>query len=439
LAEKSIRGNSLPTGGALATTEASQGQPLLPNTQTLVNLSEMFMERSEANCIKLNQVTVNPGQQVTFTVQNVGLGESLEFLVTGAINIKNTAGAPADVSLSPEFPFNIFSNILTQFNGSTVINSLSGYELLGVMAKRGKGVLLGQGASAGTDNTGDQVNARVNRSTAWATAGTDLTITAGNGLLGISKVTVAANKTGVLNFGMYLHLPYTMRNDILLGLIPMQNNSVYANVQLTCPLLLGATAASPLYVTGGVPGTLTVDSTAIQCQPTYNFWAIPMPNDPKLYQYLVSHSYMLLSQPANPISKTGPEALVYNMPNNYYLLTLLLTLRDGNGALQNIASALDNPYLSYNGTARVDRRDIKTRLARQNLFYEGISSPLGQLIWDGTADVTHLSNGANSTKWLNMYLANNPQFIADVVNGLTVPASFSMLREQLVPANVQIV
>lgn len=433
--QKSVRGNALPPGGAMATTEAGQGQPLLPDTFTLRRLSEQFQERSEANCIKLNQVPLTPGQQASFVIQNVGLGDSLELLVSGSVSLVNTDTDPQDVSLSYEFPFNLFQNLLTQFNGQTVINSLSGYELLQIMAKRGKNIYQGTGASAGSPFKQETV--RVDRSLAWVEGDKNITVTPGNGLCGVSKIAVAGSKTGVLTFGMYLKLPYVLQDDLLMGMLPMQNNSVYASVQITLPMLLGTTAASPLYVAEAVPATLSVSSD-IKLQPTYNFWSIPLPNDPRLYGYLVSHSYMLLSQPANVLNKTGAEALAYNMPNNYYLLALLFTLRDGAGDLVDMYSGIDNPYLSYNGTARVDRRDIKTRFARQNIFYEGPVSALGQLLWDGT-DIAYQTNGVNTSKWLNMYLANNPQFMTDVAAGLVVPASYAVCREQLVPANVQLV
>lgn len=436
---KSVRANMVPTGGVGVTTEMGQSVPLLPNTATMVQISEMFSERSEQNCIKLNQVTLQPGQQTGFIINNVGLGESLELYIEGEVKLVNTAAAGQAVSIAPEFPFNLISNIFTQFNGQTVLNSLSGYELLGVMAKRSKNLFYGAAASAGSKFA--QSKARVDKAMAYIEAGNaDTTLTAGDGLTGISSVTIAASKTGSIKFGFYVELPYTLRKDILLGLIPMQNNSIYANVNITVPGLLGTTPVSPFYVADAIPATLSVDNaTSVKAQPTYNFWSIPAPNDPKLYSFLVSHSYMLLSQPNNPLNKTGSQALQYNMPNNYYLLSMLLTLRNSGGVLQDVYTKLDNPSMSYNGTAIVDRRDMKTRMARQFLNYEGFPAPLGQLIWDAT-DVSYLPNGTNTTKWLDMYLANFPQFVADVDATLSaLPASFSVLREQLVPAQVQIV
>jgi len=426
----------LPPGGATTTTEAGQGQPLLPDTFTLKRMSEMFMERSEQNVIQLNQQTLTPGQVTNFVINNVGLGESLELWVEGTLTIANaSADTPVALTLSPEFPFNLIGNLQVQFNGATVISNLSGYELLGIMVKRHKNLLLGQ-AAAGTAGKLAQNLTRVDKSLAYVSAGANVTLAAGNNICGVTTATVAANSDGVINFGFFLELPFTLRKDLLLGLIPMQNNSVYANVSLTSPLLLGTTAASPLYKSD-LPATATHKASAVNVYPHYNFWSIPVPNDPKLYAFLVSHSYMLLSQANNPVAKTGPEALQYNMPNNYYLLSLLLTLRDSTAALADTYSNIDNPYLNYNGTARVDRRKIQPRMARQAMQYEGMPCNLGQLLWDGT-DIEYLPNGTCTSKWLNMYLANNPQFVADIASGFSAAGTFSVLREQLVPANVQI-
>ena len=435
--EKSVRGNMVPAGGATATAESTQAQALLPDTFTLQRMSEIFMAASEQNCIKLNTVNLPTGQQTGFIINNVGLGESLDLLITGSIELDATTenGANIAIDVSPDFPFNILSQINVQFNGQTVLASLSGYELLGVMAKRYKDVFKNTGASAG--NIFNQNLARVDRTIAWITADDEYAaLTTGNTLTGISKITVTKGKKTGVKFGMYLELPFVLRRDLLFGLIPMQNNSVYATVQMTVPNIIGTTPLTPLSI-AAIPATLKV-TPEINCQPTYNFWSIPVPNDRRLYQYLVSHSYMLLSQGNNVLSQSGIESMQYTMPNNYYLLGLLLTIRDSNKALVDCYSKLDNPYLSYNGTVRVDRRDMATRTARQIVNGEGIVSPLGQILWDAT-DVTYLPNGTNTTKWLNMYQANNPQFIADVAATVGVPGSYAVLREQLVPANVTVI
>jgi hypothetical protein len=442
MGQVSIRENTVPTGGAAVTTAAGQALPLLPDTLTLKMLSEKFMASSESNCIAMNPVPLAEGQQTTFTVQNVGLGSSLDLMFTVPIHIVNSVAAT--LILSPDFPFNIIQNITVQFNGQTVILSASGYELLAMMSKKHKGVFGSLRStvdfSALTDY-GTVPNAIAQIDTV-PVVGTGTVVynpaTVGRSLTGVYSITTptACDVTVYVHF--YLTLPFTLRKDLLLGLLPMQNNSVNLNVTITTPTLLGTTYLSPMYI-ASIPATLTVcKMVGATIQPTYNFWSIPAPNDVSLYSYLISHSYMMLSQPHNALAAGGVDALQYSLPNNYYLMSLLLTLRDSAGVLLTIPDIIGNSYLSYNGTARVDRRDIYTKLARQALQYQGNAVGLGQLIWDAT-DVDFEANGTNTTKWLNMYLANNPQFIADILGSPSVPLQYSVLREQLVPANIQLV
>lgn len=433
----SVRGNSVPQGGAAATMDMGQACPILPDTLTMMRYAENFMNTSEQNRTKLNVSALVPGQQTSFVVNNVGFGETLELSCSGTFSLNNTLTAAQQVNLGFGFPFTLVSNIVAQFNGATVLHNLSGYELLAVMAKRNKNVFINSIPSAATAGYFTQNTVRVDNQLAYMTA-TNATLHAGNGLLGCDYITVSASSTAVVSFGFYLELPFTLRRDIPLGLLPMQNNSVYLNIQLSTPSILGTTDASPMYVAGAVPATLTNSANAMTVQPTYNFWSVPLPNDPRVYQFLTSHNYMLQSQGGNTLSATGAEAFKYNLPNNYYLLAMLLTLRDSTGALSDIPSMLDNPYLSYNGTARVDRSDMHTRFARQRIYAESPVTAAGQLLWD-YSDVSYLPNGVNLSKALDMYLSNNPQWVADVGSTFSTNGTFSVLREQLVPANVNII
>ncbi len=432
----SVRANSVPTGGAAATTEATQTVALLPDTPTLKALSAQFMEHSEANCLVMNSQPLTAGQQTIFTVQNVGLGQGLELLINANIHIVGTAAG--SVNLSPEFPFNLIQNLMVQFNGQTVLDSLSGYELLTMNAKRYKSVyrqnpaIQTTGMNVGFNGIMQPVVPQVVAT--FGTLPSNITVTKGNGLLGIATIAWSAAATYDVPVRFVVRVPFTLRDDLLLGLLPMQNNSVNLNVGITVPTIYGATPASPTYTVSG--GTVTLGTASVT--PTYNFWSIPSPNNAALYSYLISHSYMLLSQQNLTCNAVGADALQYSLPNNYYLLGLLLTLRDSTGALLDPHSALGMSYLNYNGTARVDRRDIVTKLARQFMYYEGYPTGMGQLLWDAT-DIDFQSNSVNTSKWLNMYLANNPMFVADIASGISVPVSYSVVREQLVPANIQLV
>lgn len=434
---KSIRGNSVPSGGAAVTMDSGQAQTVLPSTLQMTQISEMFKIQSEHNCTMQDTQTLTPGQTKNFKVNNVGLGESLELLVEGAISLVNAATSSQQVNLSFDFPFSLISNETVQFNGSTVLHSMSGYENLAIMAKRGKRVLTNEVVSGASGSYFQQAKARVDNAIASITAGANVVLNAGNNLCGVDYVTVSASSTGVVNFKFYVEIPFTMSKANLLGLLPMQNNSVYLNIGLTTPTLIGTTQESPLYVASAVPATLTNSST-ITVKPCYNFWAVPNPNDPSIYNFLCSHNYLLNSQGGNVQAATGAGSFKYNLANNCYLLALLLTMRDSTGAFVDIPATLNNACLSYNGTALVDKAEQRIRDARDRIYRLGVHSALGQFMQDFT-DVDFLPNGVNSSKWLDMYQANNPQWIADVAAGFSTSGTYAVLREQLVPATVQTV
>lgn len=435
MAVKSFRANTVPQEGITATTPRGQAQQYLPNTVALAAISERLMMASEKNNIMLNTETLTAGQETHFQIQNVGLGHSLELLIEGSITIDNTDVVAQVINLAPEFPFNLVRQLQVEFNGQTTIANLNGYELLSVNAKRNKAEFLGRAAS-GVGGVFAQNTARVSSTRAWLTGDANLTVVAGNGLTGAATISVAAASIGVLTFGMVLELPFTLREDLLFGILPMQNNSVYSDVRISVPGLTGITAESPLSVAAAWPATAAVTS-AITVRPAYNFWTIPDSSLAGVVEYLAQHSYMLISQGQNAISATGAEAFRYNMPLNYFLLSMLFTLRDSTGALVDIPSTLDNPFLNYNGTVNVGRKPIEMILAKQNQYYEGITTALGQFRLDQT-DLNYLTNNLNQSKWLDMYQANNPNFTADLAAAMAIPGTFRALRETIVPASVKI-
>jgi hypothetical protein len=306
------------------------------------------------------------------------------------------------------------------------------------MAKRVKGMFLGQAPAIGTVNS--QIYNRVDRAYATVTAGANSTFTAGNTITGEASVSIAASTTGVINFTMFLKIPFVIsENGLLFGMLPMQNNSVQALVTITTPQIIGTTFPSPIY---GALTYATLSATSISCTPIWNFWSIPAVGSSQLYSYLCSHNYMLLSQTNNVLAKTGAEALQYQFPNNYYLMSAFITLRDSTGALSDILSptaGLTNVMLNYNGTARVERRPMLDRWARDNYFFESVPCGLGVTFIDFTEGICYESNTLNTAKWLDFYEANAPLLEADVQASFSTVGSYSVLREQLVPSQVQLV
>jgi hypothetical protein len=437
--QASVRGNMLPAAGVTSTTSGTsgQGQQLMPNTSTVKQLSALFMENSEFNVVQMQTQTLSNAAVTNFIINNIGLGQSLELLVSGVITITNSNAGAQTLNISPEFPFNLIQNITVQFNGQTVIHSLSGYELLQIMSKRNKKMFVGEGSSAGVGY--GQVDVRVPKALATLVIGGTGTLTAGNNIVGCASVSIAQG-AATFTFSFYLELPFVFNSldGILIGLLPLQNNSVNCNVSIQCPTILGTTALAPLY---GTLTYLTLTSTAINIYPQYNFWAIPVPNNQKLYAWLTSYNYMLLSQGSNPINNVGAKALNYSLPNNYFLTAFVMIIRDSTTALVDPTSAtvgIDNLTLNYNGTAYIDRRKELMRIARQTYYQNGFPGSLGVSLFDLT-DAEAMPNRLNTSKWLNMYLSNNPQIQADIQASFSTVGTFSVLREQLVPSQVQTV
>jgi len=426
----SIRANSVPAGGVTATVVSSSGVPMVPTTDIARQYSEALANAGERNVTKLSQLTLVPGQTSSLQVRNTGLGQSIDIPVSGSISFVNSAVGAVALDFAPEFPFNLISRIGVQFNGQTNIISMTGYEALTMMAKRNKNVYVRR---TGLTGAYAQLASRVTNVQASVTAGANATLTAGDALCGYSSVSIAGSSTGVVNFKFNLRIDFTPREDLLLGVLPMQNNSVNALLQIDCPSLVGTTKASPFSI-ANIPATLAASISA-SFVPEYNFFAVPSGID-DIVKYLVSFSYQQISVPANTVSATGGEALQYTLPNNYLLMSMLATIRDGNGALIDAASVIDNPYLNYNNTLQIDRRGMQSRLAIADRYYKaGVPFGPGQVMWDGT-DLAIIPNSMLTAGWMNMYMANNPQWRMDVASGTTTPLSYSVLREQIVPAQV---
>lgn len=412
-------------------TQAQTPGAILPRTLAVKSLAENLFQASGYNCTILNQAAIIPNQSVSFNLTNTGLVEKVSLAIKGSINLKNTAGTTQDVSLAYDFPFNIIQNLNVLFNGQLTLVNASGYELLAMSGKRNKNVFL-RDFSGYTGRTAKA--ARVSRDTANITVGAGLTLTAGDNICGYNKVTVAANTTGTLSFEIVLEIPFVFRHDTPLGLLALQNNSIVAQVNITAPSILGTTAQSPCYVATAVPSTLTVDSSAISATPVQYYWETPA--DKTLYAYFVANSYMLLSTPNLTAKTTGTQALQYQMQNNFILTALLLTARDSNGGLVDPVTSFDYPTLNYNNNTNVDRMPLQVREYLQERFYQNKPFGLGQVLWDACIH-EYESNNLSDSSFLNMYTANNPQFYMDILNGVSVPLTYSALREIIVPAQVK--
>ena len=427
-----VRENTVPHGGATQVNVqgVAGGGMLLPDTIQVQEMADVFFENSEQNYLQLDSISLIPGRQTQFKLQNVGLGEGLELFITGSFGVQNTTAGVVTFNVSPEFPYNIISNLQLMFNGKVALINASGYELLRMMLKRNFGKLFV--TTFDSLGTSAAQSMRIDRRVANMTV-TGGTPTAGDTLTGVTSFTVAAAATATVAFEMYLDISFVLRKDLPFGLVPMQHNAIYANVTINTNSLLSATFDTPLQTP--VMTGLNILNPVITGLPTYNFWGLPA--QAQLYNFFVNNSYVITGYPRNPINNVGSRALAFNFPLNFWLISSMFTIRHGvNQALANIRSNVDNPHLVYNGTIHVDRTDIRTRTARE-ITNTGRVYPYGTLMFDGAQTNNLDGNSMNMSRWLNMYQANNPMYYADMI-GITVPASFDVLLEQLIPNYVTV-
>lgn len=423
------RGNVVPPGGVTPNVVGgvAAGGMLMPDTIQLQELSDLFMENSEQNFIDMSPVILRSGETANFNLQTVGLGEALELVVEGTISVRNAHATIAEtVTLPPDFPYSILRNVSVIFNGQATIVQASGYDLLTMMVKRHP-----RSRWARSSGTPAGLDARI--ASISVTGGTLVAAPAGNpGLLGFSGISIPAATTAVITVRFYLELPFVLRKDLLLGLLPMANTSVHANVELQVPVLTGTTQDSPIVLTANT----SLFAHDLRVRPIYKFWGLPRRRE--LYQQFVNTSYVVTRFANQTISAIGPNVVAFELPINFWLISALLTLRDSARVLAPVWDRVDYPHLVYNGTIVVDRIPLRTKVSRDFIHY-GLELPVGHLIYDYTHTGNLDSNSANMSRWLNMYQASNPMLYADILAGFATPGTYDVTLERLAPNHVQVI
>ncbi len=407
--------------------------PMMPVTSKIKAMAEQFFNASGYQPSILNPFGVVPNGTINFNLSNTGLVDKLVLNINGSIPLKNTAGTTQVVNFAPEFPLNTISNINITYNGSVSLVNASPYELLALSAKRYKRVLQSSGFGA----TFNQNQLRVSPKRASIKAGAGGTLISGNSLTGYTGVTIDATSTCVISFSMNIEIPFTLRNDLPIGLIALANNSLICQVNVSAPAILGTTPANPMYVASAIPATLLLDPalpTSIIGQPVQYYWETPA--DKNLYGYFVSNSYMNISIPSQSFKNTGAQAFQYQLQNNFILIGMLFTLRDSGNNLIDAYSKLTNFFLNYNNTTSVDKQPQAIKEFLQEQYYQGSPVGMGQLLWDATIHEME-SNGLIDTSFLDMYKATSPQFFMDIDSSVSAPGTFSAMREIIVPAQIR--
>lgn len=417
--------------GTLPTSQNPNQQLLPADLAALVDYMQPTISRFRDAASPLNLMLdtqqIKVGSTSTMRISSTGLGERTIHKISGKIAIKNTAAATQAIKLSPEFPFNLISTVNTQINGNTSISNASPMAYVMEKARRDRNTNI---------RSMDVRSVRL-KAVQDITLNTDPTKAS---MSGYSSVTVAASKTGILEYEFYFEVPYVLNRDTLIGILPLQNNSTYATITHTAASsLIGEKPTTPMYIEGGVPATTQIDLsiTEINAACRYDFWSVPA--DFNLYQPLILNSFQIIEQPGNTFSTSGPGALKYQFPLNSYLLAAFFTIRNKDGHLVNIKDAVDSVRLEYNGNVTPFKTDIGIHLFNQLTDYgENQFDQFGTILWDGTNTGDQL-NFADSAGWVDLYNTSNPTFYADIKsNGLDLPGSYSFVRTQIVPSDVRV-
>lgn len=440
MAITAVQSNAMPAGGPTAT------QPVPPNmtpaqiaalVEQMTPIVARFRQSSSPQQVALDSQTLSLGGQQGIRIASVGLGVRVVTHWNVVMNLVNTAGGAQVVNVSNVFPFNLVANSRVQINGGATVYSAGGLGTFAVMT-RNRPAVWKLDATSG-------FGPALNKSIVKTTIGANLTPTnvgqAGN-FSGVTSLSIAATSTGVLTMDFYTVEKLCLDRESLLGCLPLQNNSTYAT--LTRQIVSSAIGAGPnnhsfpLFTAGAVPGTLTHNLTAT-ISSTYDFWSVPP--DAGLYQDMVTNSYQVQEQTNLTVSATGAQALVYNIPQNQYLIVAHIWTFDSQGNLLPAdVGGLSFLKLQYNAGGVIPIQHFADRMrAAQYLDYGDDRQVVGGYrFWDGE-DTTEDLSDADQAGWIDTYAAATPQLVADVASGLSVPITYSLTRESVVAGAVQVV
>lgn len=430
----------MPAGGPTAS------QPVPPSmtpaeisalVEQLTPTVARFRQQSSPMQVQLDAQSLALGGQAGIRIASVGLGVRVVTHHSVVINFVNAAGGAQVINLSNVFPFNLIANSRVQINGGATVYSGGGLATWAVMTRN-------RAATWKLDATSG-FGPALNKSLVKVTIGGNTTPTnvgQGGNFSGIASVSIAAASTGTLTVDFYTVEKLCLDRESLLGCLPLQNNSTYAT--LTRQIVANAIGAGPnnhsfpFFTAGAVPGTLTHNLTDTITS-TYDFWSVPA--DPGLYQEMVFNSYQVQEQTSLTVSATGAGALVYNIPQNQYLIAGHIWAFDSAGNLIPAdVGGLSLLKLQYNAGGVIPVQQFADRMrAAQFLDYADDRQVVGGYrLWDGE-DTTEDVTDADQAGWIDTYAAATPQLVADVAAALTVPITYALTRESVVAGAVQVV
>jgi len=438
-----IQSNAMPAGGPAAqqpVPAALTPADINALVEEMVPAVARFRSQSSPLEVPLDSQILGLGGQAGIRIASVGLGYRVITHVTAILTLQNTSGGAQVVSFSPRFPYNLIVNEAVQINGGATVYSASGPASLGVWARTRRGFFIDslQGGFGPALNPAICQIATVNATV--TNAGAARGINAFGVLSGIASISIAAATTATITADFYIIEKLALDRDSLLGALPLQNNSTYATLTRTAAASLvgpNGTNLTPFSTAGAVPGTLIPAVTSITIKSTYQFWSVP--SDPGLYQEMVQNSYQVQEQTGLSIAATGPTGLIYNVPQNQYLVAAHILANDNNGAFMT-PDFLSRVALQYNagGVIPVNRFQDRMRADQFSDYGADLAMLPGYILWDGDATAESVIS-TDQAGWVDTYAAATPQLVADVKAALVTPLAYSLTRESVVAGAVQVV
>lgn len=454
--QKSVRDNTVPNGGVtnpsgMDNALNSLKMPLVPE----MSYFEAFRGATEFNSIMQSPVNATQGQQASFQVHNIGFLETCwtKFECTFTLSTKGSANT---YNFGADFPYSLINRVVSQFNGQVVTHSSTPYNLLALATKRNTGFkfpsIENGTQTAETDSTTlttstiKTANAKINGQSNHGLYGVEIADIKGtgnavtttkalaNGLTALKSISLAAtaNNSVTLKCWGYIPIHYTPRKDNLIGLIPLQNNSVFLDVKLDVASVLGSDYNAPI----STSATDVIDNYSMVIKPIIDFYSVPAPylNSADIYKYLIMYNY-IVSDTTVQTTGTG-RFLNYNMPNNSFLASIMTTFRkSADHSLLNIDEVLSSMYIDYNGTAIVRNTPSDFDVMKANLLYTGgWNLPKGVFCKD-FFDSLNGANGQDWSRFINLYDATSPQLVAYSTD--TAPnMDVNVTLEKIVPVSV---
>lgn len=451
--QKVVRGNTVQSGGVYnpATVETGSPNSKLPLLSE-TSYFEVFRNATEFNSISQAPVNISQGQPAAHNVHNIGFLQSIFEKVKISFTITNTASSgTTSVNVAEDAPFSAISRLTSQFNGSTVTHSVSPYNLYALYVKRLGGRKGGEFAHFDIDSGDTEIttvsssninaiNSKINSDTTpfakiyfnSITTGSTVTTTKGKlkGVTRLESITLAASGTANITFEFIIPVSYTPRKDMLLGLIPLQNNSVFLDVKFEINNILSSS-----YVTPFVGSNASITDYSGTITPITDFYSVPNPwaGTSAIYEYLINYNYVV----SDSTFVENSTDISYNIPNNSYMLSFVNTFRNNTTKqLLKIGDTLNEMYINYNGTATVQKVPTAYDLFKMDIDAIGsYSMPTGVYIKDFYNSL-YTENGGDWSRALNLYDANSPTLTGTLTKSISGGTNVCVTMEKIIPVRV---